>query len=57
LRCVVSCTHPYSELQFKTMKYCPEFPDRFGAIEDARIFCKDFFHWYNLEHMHLVLAS
>jgi len=48
----VSNDNPYSESQFKTMKYCPEFPDRFGAIEDARIFCKDFFHWYNLEHMH-----
>ena len=44
--------NPYSESQFKTMKYRPEFPERFGAIEDARSFCQDFFPWYNTEHYH-----
>jgi len=44
--------NPYSESQFKTLKYRPEFPDRFGAIEDARSFCQVFFPWYNKEHRH-----
>lgn len=44
--------NPYSESQFKTMKYRPEFPARFGSIEDARSFCQDFFRWYNKEHRH-----
>ncbi len=44
--------NPYSEAQFKTLKYRPEFPDRFGSIEDGRAFCQRFFHWYNLEHRH-----
>ena len=44
--------NPYSESQFKTMKYRPEFPKRFGSIEDARSFCQDFFGWYNKEHRH-----
>ena len=44
--------NPYSESQFKTMKYRPEFPERFGAIEDARSFCQGFFSWYNTEHYH-----
>jgi len=48
----VSDDNPYSESQFKTMKYCPEFPDRFGSIEDARTFCQQFFPWYNNEHHH-----
>lgn len=48
----VSNDNPFSESQFKTMKYRPEFPDRFGSIEDSRVFCKDFFSWYNLEHRH-----
>lgn len=48
----VSNDNPYSEAQFKTMKYRPEFPDRFGSIEDARAFCQAFFAWYNLEHRH-----
>ena len=48
----VSDDNPYSESQFKTMKYRPEFPDRFGCIEDARNFCHDFFIWYNCEHRH-----
>ncbi len=48
----VSNDNPYSESQFKTMKYRPEFPKRFGGIEDARAFCVDFFGWYNTEHHH-----
>ena len=48
----VSDDNPFSESQFKTMKYRPEFPDRFGSIQDARLFCQDFFPWYNTEHHH-----
>jgi putative transposase len=44
--------NPYSEAQFKTLKYCPQFPDRFGCIEDANTFCRAFFGWYNNEHRH-----
>lgn len=52
----VSNDNPYSESQFKTLKYCPEFPDRFGSIQDARTFCHPFFHWYNKEHRHSGIA-
>ena len=48
----VSNDNPYSESQFKTMKYRPEFPDRFGSVEDARTFSQTFFPWYNTEHYH-----
>jgi putative transposase len=48
----VSNDNPYSESQFKTMKYCLTYPDRFGSIEDASSFCRDFFNWYNYEHYH-----
>ncbi len=48
----VSNDNPYSESQFKTLKYRPEFPERFGCAEDARFFCQDFFRWYNTEHYH-----
>ncbi len=48
----VSNDNPYSEAQFKTMKYCPQFPKRFGSIQDARGFCSDFFGYYNNEHRH-----
>jgi putative transposase len=44
--------NPYSEAQFKTLKYRPEFPDRFGCYEDALSFCRQFFTWYNDEHRH-----
>jgi putative transposase len=44
--------NPYSEAQFKTLKYRPEFPGRFGSIEDGRAFCRRFFQWYNHEHRH-----
>ena len=48
----VSNDNPYSEAQFKTLKYRPTFPDRFGSIEDARAFCSAFFTWYNTCHRH-----
>lgn len=48
----VSDDNPYSESQFKTLKYRPEFPERFGSIEDARAHCQRFFHWYDHEHRH-----
>jgi putative transposase len=48
----VSDDNPYSESQFRTMKYRPEFPNRFGCIQDSRAFCQQFFHWYNQEHRH-----
>lgn len=44
--------NPYSEAQFKTMKYMPEFPERFGSLSDARAFCDWFFTAYNHEHRH-----
>lgn len=44
--------NPYSESQFRTMKYRPTFPDRFGSYEDAHAFCGRFFRWYNEEHRH-----
>ena len=47
-----STDNPYSEAQFKTLKYRPEFPDRFDSIEQAREFCRDFFDWYNHQHRH-----
>jgi putative transposase len=52
----VSDDNPYSESQFRTMKYRPEFPDRFGCIQDSRAFAQEFFRWYNEEHYHSGLA-
>jgi len=52
----VSDDNPYSESQFKTLKYRPEFPDRFGSLQDARAFCQPFFTWYNREHHHSGIA-
>jgi putative transposase len=48
----VSNDNPYSEANFKTLKYCPAFPGRFGSIEDARAFCAVFFDYYNHVHRH-----
>jgi putative transposase len=48
----VSDDNPFSEAQFKTLKYCPQFPERFGCIEDAKNFGRAFFPWYNSEHKH-----
>ena len=52
----VSNDNPYSESQFKTMKYRPGFPDRFGSIQDVRGWARPFFQWYNTEHHHSSLA-
>jgi transposase InsO family protein len=52
----VSNDNPYSEAQFKTLKYRPDFPDRFGSLEHGRSFCGDFFRWYNHEHHHVGLG-
>src|SRR5579885_3323030 len=48
----VSDDNPFWESQFKTLKYRPEFPERFGSIQDARAFCQSFFPRYNAEHHH-----
>jgi putative transposase len=48
----VSNDNPFSEAQFKTLKYQPQFPKQFGSIEDARTFCHPFFDWYNHDHHH-----
>jgi putative transposase len=47
-----STDNPFSESQFRTMKYRPEFPDRFGCVQDARAFGQTFFNWYNFDHHH-----
>lgn len=44
--------NPYSEAHFKTLKYHPRFPDRFGSLQEARAFCAAFFDWYNHDHHH-----
>jgi putative transposase len=48
----VSNDNPYSEAQFKTLKYRPDYPGRFGSLPDARAWSRDFFNWYNYEHHH-----
>ena len=52
----VSDDNPFSEAQFKTLKYRPDFPARFGSIEDSEGFCQRFFPWYNTEHRHVALG-
>lgn len=52
----VSNDNPYSEAQFKTLKYCPAFPGEFGSIQDANVFCEAFFRYYNTEHRHSGIA-
>jgi len=52
----VSNDNPYSEAAFKTLKYCPAFPERFGSIHDARAFCAEFFEYYNHHHRHSGIA-
>jgi putative transposase len=47
-----SSDNPYSEAHFKTLKYRPEFPKRFGCFQDSRSFCHSFFNWYNSCHYH-----
>jgi len=48
----VSNDNPYSESQFRTFKYRPDFPDRFGSFEDAQAHCQRFMTWYNEDHVH-----
>lgn len=48
----LSDDNPFSESQFKTMKYRPQFPERFGSIIDSRTHCQAFFPWYNTTHRH-----
>jgi putative transposase len=48
----VSNDNPYSEAQFKTLKYRPDYPDRFGSLADARHWARSFFAWYNDQHHH-----
>lgn len=52
----VSDDNPFSESHFKTLKYHSSFPARFGCLEDARIFCQSFFHWYNEDHYHTAMG-
>jgi putative transposase len=52
----VSNDNPYSESAFKTLKYCPAFPGRFGSIQDANVFCEAFFTYYNHQHRHSGIA-
>ena len=52
----VSDDNPFSEAQFKTLKYCPAFPGEFGSIQDANVFCEAFFGYYNTEHRHSGIA-
>lgn len=52
----VSNDNPFSESAFKTLKYRPGFPDRFGSEQDARAHCRRFFDWYNHEHRHGALG-
>jgi putative transposase len=47
-----STDNPYSEAQFKTLKYRPGFPERFGSVDVAKTFCRPFFDWYNHTHRH-----
>ena len=52
----VSNDNPYSDAQFKTLKYRPEFPQRFGCLQDAQSHCRTFFDWYNTQHLHTGIA-
>jgi putative transposase len=52
----VSNDNPFSESAFKTLKYRPDFPECFYLIEEARMFCQDFYRWYNQEHRHSGIA-
>lgn len=52
----VSNDNPFSEAEFRTLKYAPNFPDRFDGFDHARTHCREFFRWYNEEHRHSSLA-
>ena len=53
----VSDDNPYSEAQFKTLKYRPDYPERFGSLADARSWSRSFFAWYNDQHHHTGIGS
>ncbi|MBV1878743.1 MAG: integrase core domain-containing protein [Pseudomonadales bacterium] len=53
----VSNDNPFSESQFKTQKYQPDYPGRFNGLSHARNWCEDYFDWYNFEHHHSGLAG
>lgn len=48
--------NPFSESCFKTLKYQPRFPKRFGSVQDAKTFCRAFFDWYSHDHHHLSIG-
>ena len=52
----VSNDNPYSEAQFKTMKYGPSYPERFGSLAEAQAWVSSFIRWYNTEHRHSALG-
>ncbi len=52
----VSNDTPYSEAQFKTLKYRPDFPEQFGSLADGRHWLRPFFHWYNHDPYHTALG-
>ena len=52
----MSNDNPFSEAQFKTLKYCPSFPGTFASLTEARAFCAEFFHTYNHHHRHAGLG-
>jgi putative transposase len=52
----ISDDNPFSEAQFKTLKYRPDYPKRFGSQADARLWARDFFGWYNNEHHHSAIG-
>ena len=53
----MSNDNPFSESQFKTQKYQPDYPGRFTDISHARRWCESYFDWYNVEHHHSGLAG
>ena len=53
----VSNDNPFSESQFKTQKYQPDYPGRFDSLAHARAWCEDYFDWYNFKHHHSGLAG
>jgi putative transposase len=52
----VSDDNPFIESHFKTAKYMPDFPDKFGSVQDARAHFRRFFQWYAMEHHHSGIA-
>src|SRR5437016_155487 len=52
----ISNDNRYSEAQFKTLKYRPDYPACFGSLQDARAWAQQFFQWYNHEHHHSALG-